>query len=195
MSGALLVGGVSQRMGRDKAHVALAGEAVATRLARRLDTLCEELLLVGGDPPASAPGRRVPDLEGPRCALRGLASALDAARAERVLVLATDLPFVSEALLLALVAWPEADVVLPQDAGGPQPLCAVYRREPALRAASRRLAAGERLALHALLAELEVRVLPQDVLAALDPAGTALTNVNTPADLARAQTLVERGPR
>jgi molybdopterin-guanine dinucleotide biosynthesis protein A len=195
VSGALLVGGVSQRMGRDKAHVALAGEAIATRLARRLDTLCEELLLVGGDPPATAPGRRVPDLEGTRCALRGLASALDAARAERVLVLATDLPFVSEALLLALVAWPEADVVLPQDPGGPQPLCAVYRREPVLRAAARRLAAREGLALHALLAEVEVRVLPQDVLAALDPTGTALINVNTPADLARAQALVERGPR
>jgi len=190
VSGALLVGGASQRMGRDKAHVPLAGEAVATRLARRLATLCEDVLLVGGDPPADAPGRRVPDIEGPRCALRGLASALAAARAERVLVLATDLPFVSEALLLALVAWPEADVVLPRDPGGPQPLCAVYRREPALRAASRRLAAGERLALHELLAELEVRTLPQDVLAALDPDGSALSNLNTPEDLARAQARV-----
>jgi len=195
VSGALLVGGASQRMGRDKAHVALAGEAVATRLARRLAALCEEVLLVGGDPPADAPGRRVPDVEGPRCALRGLASALAAASAERVLVLATDLPFASEALLLALVAWPEADVVLPRDPGGPQPLCAVYRREPALRAASRRLAAGERLALHELLTELEVRTLPQDVLAALDPDGTALSNLNTPEDLARAQARVERGAR
>jgi molybdopterin-guanine dinucleotide biosynthesis protein A len=190
VSGALLVGGTSQRMGRDKAHVALAGEAVATRLARLLAELCEEVLLVGGDPPADAPGRRVPDVEGPRCALRGLASALAAAHTERVLVLATDLPFVSEALLLALVAWPEADVVLPRDPGGSQPLCAVYRREPALRAASRRLAAGERLALHELLAELEVRTLPQDVLAALDPDGSALSNLNTPEDLARARARV-----
>jgi len=195
VSGALLVGGASQRMGRDKAHVALAGEAVATRLAHRLAALCEDVLLVGGDPPADAPGRRVPDVEGPRCALRGLASALSAAHAERVLVLATDLPFVSEALLLALVAWPEADVVLPRDPGGPQPLCAVYRREPALRAASRRLAAGERLALHELLTELEVRTLPQDVLAALDPDGSALSNLNTPEDLARAQARVEGGAR
>lgn len=195
MSGALLVGGASQRMGRDKAHVALAGEAVATRLARRLAALCQEVLLVGGDPPVAAAGRRVPDLEGPRCALRGLVSALDAARTERVLVVATDLPFVSEALLLALVAWPEADAVLPRDTAGPQPLCAVYRREPVLRTASRRLAAGERLALHDLLAEIEVRELPPDVLAAVDPAGTALTNVNTPAELARAEALFEREAR
>jgi hypothetical protein len=34
----------------------------------------------------------------------------------------------SEALLLALVAWPESDAVLPRDATGPRPLCALYRR-------------------------------------------------------------------
>src|SRR5262245_57302483 len=107
-------------MGRDKARVEIAGEAAATRLARQLDALCEELLLVGGDPPAAAPGRRVADVEGPRCALRGLVGALAAARAERVLVLATDLPLASDALLLGLIAWPEADVVAPSDAEGPQ---------------------------------------------------------------------------
>jgi molybdopterin-guanine dinucleotide biosynthesis protein A len=193
VSGALLVGGASSRMGRDKAHLALAGEPLASGLARRLAALCEEVLLVGGDPPADAPGRRVPDLEGPRCALRGLASALSAASAERVLVLATDLPFASDALWLALLAWPEADAVLPRDPGGPQPLCAVYRREPALRAATRLLAERKRLALRDLLAQLEVRVLPDDVLSALDPDGIALTNLNTPEDLSRAQAL--RAPR
>jgi molybdopterin-guanine dinucleotide biosynthesis protein A len=192
VSAALLLGGASQRMGRDKAGITLDGEPLATRLARRLASLCEEVLLVGGAPPESAPGRRVADQDGPRCALRGLVSALAAARAERVLVVATDLPLVPEALLLALVAWPEADVVLPADAEGPQPLCALYRREVVLAAARRRLAAAERLALHELLAELEVRVLPADVLASLDPTGSALLNVNTPAELARAESLLGR---
>ena len=193
VAAALLVGGASSRMGRDKAALPIAGGSAASLLARRLASLCEEVLLVGGEPPTDAPGRRVPDPPGPRCALRGLVGALDAARAERVLVLATDLPLVSEALLLGLCAWPEADAVLARDAEGPQPLCAVYRRERVQAPARRRLAEGSRLALRDLLAELEVRVLPADVQAALDPDGTALCNVNTPEDWARAQALLAAG--
>jgi molybdopterin-guanine dinucleotide biosynthesis protein A len=192
VAAALLLGGASQRMGRDKAHVELAGEAAATRSARRLAAVFDDVLLVGGDPPPGAPGRRVADVDGPRCALRGLVSALAAARAERVLVLATDLPFASEALWLALVAWPEADVVAPRDAHGPQPLCAVYRREPVLARARARLAAGSRLALRDLLAELELGVLPDAVQRALDPEGAALINVNTPEELSRAQAQLQR---
>ena len=127
-------------MGADKAQLELDGEPVATRLAARLASLCEEVLLVGGAPPAAAPGRRVADPDGPRSALRGLVGALAAARAERVLVVATDLVGVTPDLLLALVAAPEADVVAPRTPGGPEPLCALYRREPALaeaRAAAR----------------------------------------------------------
>lgn len=190
VAAALLVGGESSRMGRDKAGMPIGGEAAATRLARRLAALCDEVLLVGGDPPPDAPGRRVPDPPGPRCALRGLVGALSAARAERVLVVATDLPLVGEALLLGLLAWPDADAVLTRDAEGPQPLCAVYRREPVLARAARRLAEGRQLALRDLLGELETCVLPADVQALLDPGGTALHNVNTPEDLARAQALL-----
>jgi molybdopterin-guanine dinucleotide biosynthesis protein A len=183
VAAALLLGGASSRMGADKAQLELEGEPVATRLARLLSALCEDVLLVGGAPPASAPGRRVADPDGPRCALRGLVGALAAARAERVLVLATDLVGVTPDLLLALVAAPEADVVAPRTPAGPEPLCALYRREPVLAEARRRLAAGP-LALHALLAALSVGWLEGEDLRTLDRSGRALANVNTPEDLA-----------
>jgi molybdopterin-guanine dinucleotide biosynthesis protein A len=183
VAAALLLGGASSRMGTDKAQLALAGEPLAVRLATLLASLCEEVLLVGGAPPAAAPGRRVADPEGPRSALRGLVGALEAARAERVLVLATDLPGLGADLLLALVAAPDADAVVPRTPAGAEPLCALYRREPVLREARRRLADG-RLALHALLAALDVHWLEGEDLAAAGGAGRALLNVNTPADLA-----------
>jgi molybdopterin-guanine dinucleotide biosynthesis protein A len=106
IAGALLLGGASERMGSDKAALELAGEPAARRTARLLATLFEEVLLVGGQPPDGTPGRRVADPAGPRCALRGLVGALEAARAERVLVVATDLPGLTADLLLALVALP-----------------------------------------------------------------------------------------
>jgi molybdopterin-guanine dinucleotide biosynthesis protein A len=171
-------------MGRDKAQLAVAGEPAATRLAKLLAGLFEDVLLVGGEPPSEAPGRRVADAAGPRCALRGLVTALAAAREERVVVLATDLMAITPDVLLALVAYPEADAVVPRRDGFAQPLAALYRRAPALAAAERALAA-DTLALKDVLAQLEVRWLEGDDLAALDPDSEALANVNTPADYER----------
>jgi molybdopterin-guanine dinucleotide biosynthesis protein A len=156
--------------------------------ARLLDALFEEVLVVGGEGPPEAPGRRAPDPPGPRCALRGLVGALAGASGERVLVLATDLPQVTPDLLLALVAWPERDAVVPRTQEGSHPLCAIYRRETTLAAARYRLEAG-RLQLRGLLDELEVDHLEGADLAAVDPEGVALVNVNTPEDLARVREL------
>jgi molybdopterin-guanine dinucleotide biosynthesis protein A len=171
-------------MGRDKARLTLGGVAVATRLATMLEDLFEEVLLVGGDPPPDAPGRRVPDPAGPRCALRGLVGALEAASTDRTLVVATDLMSLSPPLLLALLVWPAADAVVPRTDGKVHPLCALYRREPVLTAARRRLAAGE-LALLALLREIRVSYLEGRDLRAVDPDGSALLNANTPEEFER----------
>jgi molybdopterin-guanine dinucleotide biosynthesis protein A len=80
--------------------------------------------------------------------------------------------------------------VVPWSARGPEPLCALYEREPALRVARARLGAGE-LALQGVLAGLRVARLDEAALAALDPEGRALTNLNTPDDLARAEAWLE----
>ncbi len=187
VSGALLLGGASSRMGRDKAHLPFEGRPLAVRAASLLDSLFEEVLLVGGEPPADAPGRRIADGPGPRCPLRGVVAALEATRAERVLLLATDLPRVPPELLLGLLAWPPADAVVPRAEGRLQPLCALYRREPALAEARRRLADG-RLRLLDWLEALAPSVIEGADLAVLDPSGQALANVNTPEDVTRLAT-------
>jgi molybdopterin-guanine dinucleotide biosynthesis protein A len=191
VSGALLLGGASRRMGRDKARLERDGVALATRTARLLADHFEDVLLVGGDPPADAPGRRVADPEGPACALRGLVGALEAAHAPRVLVVANDLPLLEPEILLALVAWPEADVVLPGAPGRLEPLCALWDRAATLPRARAQLAAG-RLALHELVAMLRAERLAGADLRAVDPAGTMLANANTPEDWARIEGLPGR---
>jgi molybdopterin-guanine dinucleotide biosynthesis protein A len=183
VSGAVLLGGQSSRMERDKAHLELGGEPFATRIARLLDSLFTEVLLVGGTPPDSAPGRRVPDREGPVCALRGLVTALECASSERVVVLSTDVPLMSPDLVLALAAWPEHDAVVPRHAGQRHPLCAIYRREPVLKVARDLLGAGA-LRLAGVLEGVETRYLEGPDLLLADPDGRALTNVNTPEEFA-----------
>lgn len=185
-SAALLLGGGSTRMGGDKARLPLAGRPLAAHLAALLGRLFEDVLLVGGEPPEGTEGRHVLDPEGPRCALRGLVGALQEARGPRVLVVATDLPGLTPDLLLALLAMPEADVVVPRSEGRAHPMCAVYRREAVLPRAERRLEEGS-LALSDLLEEGSVGWLEGADLSAIDPSGRALSNVNTPEDWAAFQ--------
>jgi molybdopterin-guanine dinucleotide biosynthesis protein A len=189
LDGALLLGGRSRRMGRDKAHVEVDGLACATRVARALAAVCEPVWLVGGAAPASAPGRPIADPDGPDCALRGLVAALAASHAEHVLVVATDLPLVTPVFLAALAAAPPADAVVPRDAAGAHPLCARYRRAALLAPARERLA-GDALSIRGLLDAVQTRFLEGDALAAADPEGTALLNVNTPEDLRRVEAIV-----
>jgi len=189
VAGAVLLGGASERMGRDKARIPVGGVAGATRAARLLDSLFEELLLVGGEPPREAPGRRVPDVDGPRCPLRGLVGALVAAEAPRVLVVATDLPLLRPELLLALVAYPEAPAVVPRTPDGAHPLCALWDRGAVLPRAREQLAAG-RLSLAALLDAVGAAWLEGEDLRLADPEGTALFTANCPEDVARAEALL-----
>jgi molybdopterin-guanine dinucleotide biosynthesis protein A len=190
---ALLLGGASTRMGADKAALALGGVPLAVRTAELLAALFEDVMLVGGTPPPGAPGRAVADPPGQRCALRGLVAALEAARAPRVLVVATDLPGLTADLLLALVALPAAEVVLPRSAHGLEPLCALYERGAVLPRARAHLAA-EAFALHDLLRELQLGTLEGTDLAAVDPDGTALVNTNTPEEWESARRRLEGVP-
>ena len=183
VTGALLLGGESTRMGRDKAHLEWRGETLSTRAANLLASLFSETLLVGGEPEPLAPGRRVSDPPGPGCALRGLVGALEAATSPRVVVIATDLPFLSEDLLLALTAWPESDVVAPVDAEGAHPLCAIYRRDICLSVARSRFD-SDRLSLRDLLADVDSDLVPLEALGLADLAPAPLTNINSPDELA-----------
>ena len=60
--------------------------------------------------------RHVPCRKDRRDVVTGVAAAIAAARGERVIVVGEGDPWVTAELLLALVAWPEAAVVMPADA-------------------------------------------------------------------------------
>jgi len=117
--------------------------------------LFEEVLLVGGGPPSGIPGRRLPGPVGSDPGLPALAAALAATEAERVAYVPTDGPLLTADLLLALTAWPEADVVVVGDGADDAPaLPAIYRRGVCLGAARARIAEGRRTQ-HDLLESVE----------------------------------------
>jgi len=196
VSGALLLGGASRRMGRDKARLAVGGVPMARRALAALLALCDDVVAVdrAGRAPRRWPAgvRAVTDPEGaPPAALTGIATALAAARHPWVLVLACDMPFPAPALLrglcrtaLALPPGALPQVVVPRTGEVLHPLCAVYHRG-LLDEVRARVEAGD-LKVQAL-ARAHGQFVDEDTLRTWDRSLTGLTNVNTPGDLAAAR--------
>ena len=135
-------GGLSSRMGCDKARMSFCGEPLIERVLGRLATVAGELVVTTSRPSeltyleertfGCLVPRIVSDLEGPAGAMRGIASSLTAARLPLVAIVACDMPFVSPELIGALADRVEAevlDVCVPREERGIEPLCAVWRRD------------------------------------------------------------------
>ena len=112
-------GGLSSRMGCDKARMAFCGEPLIERVLGRLAPVAGELVVTTPRPSELAyleerafgglVPRIVSDLEGPAGAMRGIASSLTAARLPLVAIVACDMPFVSSELIGALAGCVEAE--------------------------------------------------------------------------------------
>lgn len=168
-------------MGFDKATMAIDGVPCAVRVGTLLRHVVADALEVGpgvsGLPAVqeSSPG------SGPLVALCGGVERLRAAGIESpTLVVACDLPLLSEAVLRTLAEWPGKCSVVPVVDGHPQPLCARWSTTD-LRAAIELAATGAR-SMRALLDRPGVELVDE----ARWPGRLdrrALADVDTPADL------------
>lgn len=190
--GAVLVGGESRRMGRDKALLEIDGQTLAERTADVLAAVVSRVVLVTRVPTddrfPNRPDRPVVADRFPgRGPLAGLHAALVKAAGAPVFLTACDLP----GLTPELVDWVIGAEPLPSDVpaariptteGRLQPLCGLYGsacRKPAEEALR-----AERLSMHDFLDRVDCTQLP------LTPdlrfyAPDLLTNWNTPHDLTR----------
>lgn len=177
---AVLAGGESRRMGRNKALLPFRGRTLVEYIAGEAQAATGLVTLIGpaalyqhlGLPVVEDPGRGA----GP---LSGIVTALAASEAEWTLVVACDMPHLTRHVLRELVDHAvagSADAVLAESTGGRlEPLLAVYRAScaPALEAA---LAEG-RYKVREALAGLQVQRFPVDE--------QYVRNANTPEEWAR----------
>jgi molybdopterin-guanine dinucleotide biosynthesis protein A len=186
--GVILAGGAGRRIGGRKALVALRGRPLISYPLAAMRRAVQDVAVV------AKPDSRLPSLPGgvavwtepaqPRHPLVGIVHALRCAEGRAVLVCAADMPFVGAATLAALARADAGDAlaVVATSGGGLQPQLGRY--EPG--------------ALD-LLAAVEAGVALREAVGALHPALVELDesvtfNVNTPADLARAEQLLRNGP-
>lgn len=189
-TGAILAGGRSRRLdGRNKAALPLGGGSVLDRQLARLRTCVDRTIIIANDAErfADVGVPVIRDREPGLGALGGLYTAVQATQSERTLVVACDMPFVSEPLLAYLVAAGRAaDIAIPRTARGYEPLCATYSRRSA--AALWRLIEAQqfRLSEVARIPGLVIREIGLDELAPFGPEEVLFFNINTPQDHARA---------
>ncbi|MBL7065477.1 MAG: molybdenum cofactor guanylyltransferase [Anaerolineae bacterium] len=185
LTGIVLAGGGSRRIGRDKAFLELSGQPLIKIVIERMAQVCAEVLVVAGDvrPYASLGVPVVEDRFRGVGVLGGLHAGLEAAAHELTLVVGCDMPFLNPDLLRAFAVWAEGfDVAVLRHGDGEQvePLHGAYRRTclPAMEAAIR---AGRRRII-SFFPYIRVRyVAPEDV-TPLDPGLRSFRNINTPGE-------------
>ena len=194
-TGAILGGGASRRMGRDKLPLKVGDTTLLERVHEALASRCAEILIVGGGGCVSPETRRVSDLRpGRQGPLAGIEAALLAARYQSVFIAAGDMPFLTGDLvgyLLGLLSDPRPAVV-PRFGGRPHPLCAAYSRavQPAVSSALDRGVRSVRGLLEGLPG---VRYVGEEELRRCGDPNLLLLNVNSPEDLTQARAALREG--
>lgn len=194
-------GGLSSRMGCDKARMLFCGEPLIERVLGRLAQVAGELVVTTSRPSELAyleecafgglVPRVVADLEGSAGAMRGIASSLAAARLPLVAIVACDMPFVSPELIGVLADHVEAealDVCVPREERGIEPLCAVWRRDACVPVAQELLSC-DRQRIRCLINRVQAGYMDEPQIVKTAGSTLCFENVNTPEEFAAAELL------
>ena len=184
LSGIVLAGGASRRMGTDKAELLLGGKSLLRRQTDKLRALGIEDIMLSGERCPELPGvRTIPDEYRGQGPLGGLHACLRSARNGACLAVSVDTPFVPADALDRLCRSHAGGVTVLRHGEREEPLIAVYDRAAA-DAIAALLDAGER----------SVRALKRTVRwRCVDYSGPEelLMNCNTPEEFAEARRLMK----
>ncbi len=129
--GAILAGGKSARMGRDKATLVLDNEPLIQRVYGVVREALNNTIVVSNNLKVM-PGMNIPiikDVVAVQSPLAGIASALMYTGADYVFALACDMPFLSvNAIKYMLDNISGQDIIIPETEKGYEPLHAIYGR-------------------------------------------------------------------
>jgi molybdopterin-guanine dinucleotide biosynthesis protein A len=193
VTGLIIAGGKSRRLGIDKRFLDIGGRTCLQRVLDAYQGIFDEILIVADavEPFTSLGARVVVDLIPDKATLGGLYTGLHYAAGERVFAAAADMPWINPAAIrLVLDQAASGDIVIPNVEGKLQSMHAVYSKAclPFLRT----LVEAGTLKVQDLCncPELRVHRIPQSAFTAVDPELRSFFNINTPDDLAQAKTWI-----
>ena len=190
----VLAGGMSRRLGRNKAVELFDGETLIRRAIRRMRRVAGNIMVVANDE------SRVAELDLPndvaavldeypgKGPLAGIYTGLNASSTEWAVFCACDMPFLSPNLYRALLSNRDRyDAVVPIVDGRPEPVHAAYSRA-CLGPIGDKLVAND-LKIAGFFQNVSVRYFSEDELRAIDPNLLSFFNINTQQDLEMAVSL------
>jgi molybdopterin-guanine dinucleotide biosynthesis protein A len=190
---AIHAGGISERMGKEKAHLPLAGKPLIEHVLKQISGIGDELLITTNSPEKFAylGIRTVPDLLPHTGAVIGLHAALTAAQHKNVLSLACDMPFINRKLIEHIINLsPKADVVVPFYKGEYEPFHAVYSRNCIT--AIENMLKLKLIRMIDIYDRVSVHTVGEKEITSIDPTGLSFFNINSPEDLALAEEIFDQ---
>lgn len=198
VTGVLLAGGKSRRMGEDKRFLLVGEDTLLDRGVRVLRSMFPKVLVViAQDSPAleQAGTTILRDLVPDSGSLGGLYTALQKANTPFVFVVACDMPFLEPSVISLFAGLAgSSDIVMAKLAGRLHPMHALYGKA-CLPVVERMIHARE-LKIQRMVNDpaLTVRYVTETDLATIDAAGRSFYNVNSPEDLAAARAFLANRP-
>ncbi|WP_319404074.1 molybdenum cofactor guanylyltransferase [uncultured Anaeromusa sp.] len=194
VSGIVLAGGRSMRMGTDKTQLAWGRHTLLEQAVSLLRGVTDEVLVVGNlEGTYCLQGvRQVQDRYAGRGPLGGIHAGLLAAKYEAAIVLSCDMPFVTAKLAAFLVAKSDGfAAVTPRCRGRIEPLCAVYARS-CLAVIEGLLQAGENQ-VRQVFCKVNTCYVEEEALQLFGDTNQLFFNLNTPQDWQEALRRKEEG--
>jgi len=191
VSGVILAGGQSRRMGVNKAFLEFKGQPLIARVIDTVSQVGDEVILVTNAPEEyeHLGHRLVTDIFPGKGSLGGIYTGVKAARNPYTLVVACDMPFLNPSLLRYMILLsPGYDVVVPRLGREVEPLHALYAKAclPAMEAVLQQ----DNLQVVSFYSQVRVRYVEQQEIEILDPNHFSLFNINSPQDLEQAKKIV-----
>jgi molybdopterin-guanine dinucleotide biosynthesis protein A len=181
MTGIVLAGGESRRMGRDKAFLKLEGIPMIEHVLRTLRTIFPRTIIVTNNPSAYASYEAavVTDAVKKQCPLAGIYSGLLSSAEEYNFVAACDMPFLNPDLITYMTGLVDGyDIVVPMTAGrNVEPLHAIYSKR--LLPVIKKQLHGDERKIQGIFKEARVKYVTETEIDRYDPERRSFRNLNT----------------
>ena len=194
-TGVILAGGKNSRLpGKKKTFRKIGDVMILESIYELFSNLFKEVIIVVNEPKEFAGWDMtvVTDIIPSQCALAGLHAGLFYASFPYAYVAACDTPFVKQSIVEYIVGQIESkyEVIIPRTDDGLEALSAVYSKDciPLIENNLKK----NIFMIKKFFRKKKVKEIPVEQLKALDPAMEFIFNVNTPEDLEKAKTIVNK---
>jgi len=190
MTGIILSGGKSSRMGLNKAFLEINGERLIDRTLRQFKELFSEVILVTNEPLLylDQDVTLITDIYKRKGPLGGLYAGLFYSSFDYAFLCPCDMPYLNTKFIRYMMERVAGyDIVIPETPEGYHPLHAIYSRRclPTIKS----LLMRDRLKMIGCFKGMRVLFIPESVIRSYDPEGRMFLNINTKQDLRQALAL------